>query len=273
MGLPILTPWADNVLRSATISLLDGSLNSEFPLASLVDGDQTEACQLTTPEGMFAFDLLSATALGLFAVLHHNIPAGTVVKLRGYSAAPTDENTAHQVEVSVTVGAIEASGFRPNFWFNVAAVTSNAYQYWAVVVPTGSALNLIIGECWASATQREIPNGIQLGSRLGLDVETIRHQTYGGLGLKARKDTPVEVFDARLIATDDDGAEWAEIRDFFLELNGASSIALLIPDADDTEVHQVELLQGSLRGSGQGAEIYGDIAFSLRECSRGLVWD
>lgn len=270
MGLPLLSAWGQNVARDATLTAPDGTVDADFPLASLVDGDQTEACKFTTTTGLILLSFGSSVHLALLALLHHNLIADLDIELRAYASAPTSLADAADLTIAATVGALEVDGFRPNLWFDVDAESPAAsYQYWGIAFPNANDQNLIIGEIWADTAKREVVNGMRVGATLGPAVQSVRHMTYGGLALKAQQATRTEKFTAGFIGS---WSEVASIRNWFLRSAGRSGVSLLIPYDGEPDVHLVECESDEIAITALGADVF-EMSCTFRELSRGLAWD
>jgi hypothetical protein len=272
MGVPLISPWtAQGDLRSATITALTGTVDALYPLTNLVDGSMPDACHFTTTSGMILFDLGSAKHIAWLAIHHHNFQAALAVKLRGYTSAPTNEATAAQIEISPKVAVQAAAGdnLRNDIWFDVDSVSAVAsYRYWALVLPT-NASTLWIGEVTAALTQTLAPRWFVLGDVERDHFATIRLKTYGGLYLRAAKETRVVYFDGQFVVNQ--ASEVATIKDWFRSLQGDLYPLVVIPDIEAGDAYFC-MLDMNDNDQQHADSVVKTFSWRITELSKGLAW-
>ena len=115
----------DNVASEATITAQSGTVDTEYPLANLVDENPAKPAKLTTTTGRIMFDFGSAQTIQLIALIHTNLDAGLTVKIQ---ANATDSWGSPSVDLAITIPTVPADSYPLNLWLDLSGSTYS-YHY------------------------------------------------------------------------------------------------------------------------------------------------
>jgi hypothetical protein len=262
-----LWTWASNLGLTATLSSRGGTVDSDFPLAQLRDGDPAVACRCSTKKIEIVFQFASPVHVSACALIHHNLDAGGQIHLKGYA----DIDGAAGFDQAFTIGAIEGDGYRPDAWLDVDAVAPSAsYQYWTVDARyADNSQNLAFGEIFLAGTPEDLPRWLRIGDEPAEEwPNQIEHLTDGGTSLRAEKGFRRTTIVGSMLVT---AEELPAMRAWALKLRGRLKPLLLAPNRARPDVY-LSLLD-TLKWSRPSVEggIY-EIPLPFRQLSRGLVW-
>jgi hypothetical protein len=261
-----LWTWANNLGLSATLSSRGGTIDSDFPLTQLRDGDPAMACRCTTKQIEILYSFAAPVHVSACALIHHNLDAGAQIHLKGYS----DINTTAGFDRAFTIGAIDGDGYRPDAWLDVDATAPSAsYQYWGVdATYADNSANLAFGEIFLAGTPTDLPRWLRIGDEPAETWSQIEHLTDGGSSLRAEKGFRIATITGSVIVQ---ASELDAMRAWVVSLRGRLKPLLLVPNRDRAEVYLG--LFDSLKWSRPSVEggVY-EIPLAFRQLSRGLVW-
>jgi hypothetical protein len=261
-----LWTWTNNLGLNATLSSRGGTVDSDFPLAQLRDGDPAVACRCITKQIEIIFQFASPVHVSACALIHHNLDAGAQIHLKGYA----DIDDAAGFDRAFTIGAIEGDGYRPDAWVDVDATAPSAsYQYWTVDARyVDNSQNLAFGEIFLAGTPVDLPRWLRIGDEPAEQWDQIEHLTDGGTSLRAEKGfRRVTITGSVYVVAE----ELAAMRAWALALRGRLKPLLLVPNRARADVYLslFDTLKWS-RPSVDGG-VY-EIPLAFRQLSRGLVW-
>jgi hypothetical protein len=133
-----------NIVTSlATITLPLGtlSLNPDYQLPSLYDGNPAKPCLIVGPAEIL-FDWGSARRIDGFSLPHHNLAAGSEVNVE---LNATNSWGSPTISVPLVIGPIYRDGHRASPWLDLrdaAGYTPTGFRYGRVDIPQGVTIKL-----------------------------------------------------------------------------------------------------------------------------------
>lgn len=168
---------SDNVAGNATITVQTGTVDSDYPLANLVDDNPAKPAKLTTTTGRIVFDFGSAQTLQLIALIHTNLDAGLTVKIQ---ANATDSWGSPSVDLAITIPTVPDDDYPINPWLDLSG-SAYSYRYWAIYISGTNSAAVAIGEVWMQATKRSFTRNILWGCEEMEVRPSVEHATTYGV--------------------------------------------------------------------------------------------
>lgn len=163
---------SDNQLSSATLTNPTNGSASGYALTDLYNGNPAfgwHASAASTFYILLDFGAVLGRAVKLIGFHNHNFDDGVVLTIQGNA---TDSWGAPTVNSTVTVPAVNADGFRTDFyWLN--ASQSSSLRYWRIGTTTTNSAAWILGQLWVSNTIRYLPFD-QMQMNPGLSIKRVR---------------------------------------------------------------------------------------------------
>lgn len=165
---------ADQVADNATITLDTGTIDTDYPIANLTDGNLGKPCKLTTKTGAWTFDFGAAQRVDYVVLGPHNLDAALTVKIQGNASASWATPT---VDTTITIPAAADDGQRITAWKDLTGVTGYAtggFRYWRLHVSGTNTANVAIGEVWLGALKRVFATDMGRNYRWAFHVDERR---------------------------------------------------------------------------------------------------
>lgn len=162
MGVLFYTRPSDNVLGDlldSAFSVESGGEDAGFPAENLGDLNVAKPAKLTNPTGRWEFDLGSAIAIDVVALIHHNLDAGITVKVQANTVAATWG--APPLDETIVIPALTLDRHSVNPFKDLTGVSPRTFRFWAIQIATANAFNPTIGEVVLASSFRSFAKNFQ----------------------------------------------------------------------------------------------------------------
>jgi hypothetical protein len=259
--------YSDNVAPDATLSVVSGVEDADYPIANLVDRNPALAAKFTTTTVRIVFTFAAAQRIDVAALIHHNLDAGlSNVRIEGNAAnawgAPTFSAT-------FTIPAYHEDGMPVNPWLDLTAqpgYSADGFQYWSIVCASVNSAAIAIGDVWLGATKRTLVRNIEWGSEESDEWPAIVHETDFGVKTVYPFGTKRRTLTGKLKTTD---AGLAALRAFHRDSFGLARPVLVVEDPSVNDAMLVRIVTPRLAVTRMFLDL-NEVPFAVEELSRGL---
>lgn len=209
MAKPIHTYPGDEVGGAATVSLSTGTADANYPVSNIKDTNPALAF-LTSSSGTdvdVLWDNGSATDVQVFSMHHHNIPAGTNVRIQRNAA---NSWGAPSMDVAVTIAAYPNPGLPLPVAIDLtlqAGYSGAGFRYTRLHVPS-IAQKVGVGSALLWNAKRQTVRGLRFPMRPIEQQPTRKWKTHTGVANKYRHGFRLRAIEGTIRTTNTDFASW-----------------------------------------------------------------
>lgn len=259
---------SDNLAPSATITARAGStIDAAYPAANLVNINPAKPGKLAETSGGWVFDFGTAVTINLAAIIHHNIAAGSNVRIQANSSDDWDGSPATPFDVAFTIGTYREDGFPLNPWLDLTALGAHSYRYWSIVVVTAQTNPVAIGEIVLATSARTFTKNLAPGLSDDEDHPIVEHRTDHGVSTVYDLGTTWRSWSGEMPVVSDAGVN--AVRALARDARGRARPFVFIPDPAVNDAWYVRL-----GVSAQSVTRYlmnvSQVPIAFQEVSRGL---
>lgn len=257
---------SDQVADDATITVQTGTIDAEYPLAGLTDGNPAKPTKLNETSGAFLFTFGAAQRIDLIAIPHHNLTAGLEVRIQGNAA---DAWGAPTFNALITIPAWRSDGWPVGPWLDLRSdpnYSVGGFQYWRLAIVGVNAAPVALGQVWLGAEFRELSPNISWGSQDGEFHKITEHETDFGVVLSYDFGLLRRTLSGELDAPD---ATRDLVLDWWRSSNGRARPFILCPSGDVNEALMVRWADMKIDTTRVVTD-RNTMALAFQEVSRGL---
>lgn len=257
---------ADQVADNATITVQTGTVDPEYPVTNLVDGNPAKPAKILETSGAWKFAFTGAQRIDFLAIPHHNLTAGLEVRIQGNAA---DAWGAPTLNALITIPAWRTDGWPVGPWLDLTGVAGYAvggFQYWRLVVVGVNAAPVAIGQVWLGAALRTLSPNLSWGAREGEFHKITEHETDFGVVLSYDFGLLRRTLTGEVDATD---AAKTAVLTWWQSTNGRARPTIIVPDGTVNEALMVRWAEPKIDVTRNVID-RNTIPLAFQEVSRGL---
>jgi len=260
MSVPFYVPWADNLLRQATLTV--DAEDAEFPIANVIDGNPGWPFKCPNTTVAIVAEFPSAVAAGVAAAIHHTLGNATVLRIQGNT---TNSWTTPPLNVAFPTRSGLVGGYRENALADFRALGAS-YKFYRFVVSAANAVPIWFGQLWLGPATPFHDNFRYEGYGHTRMTTVLENLTYAEVSLRLKKGFMRDVQAGTVRGS---YAETATYFDMFQALEGLAEPILVVADPDNPVASMALLDQPEIQRAMADVEAY-DVTLRFRELSKGL---
>jgi hypothetical protein len=224
----------DNLLRAATITA--SAEDSVYVASRIADGDPTLVAKLTTTTGWWKGALAGASSITSFLLFNHNLDENLEVYVE---ANTSDSFGSPPLKIAVPIGPRDEMNFTSDIWVPVPAnLIAGAYTHVRLSVVGANGANVILGQLFVAAADRELPD-VLAGYSDDLVIPVDEDRTAAGVPLAVPLGTRYGLIAGRIVTDEPEDVD--TLRSLQLAVKGRSTGFPLVLDTDGDLAEWVKL--------------------------------
>lgn len=166
---------SDDLAKIYSPTLVDGTVDPNYPLSNLSNDNLGLPTKFTTPHIRLVWDLLSAQVLQLPVFMHWNVDSGATALFQAHTASSWG---SPDLSTAITVNAPGQHGYVPFSWLDRSLLAAKRYVSLSI---TGAAANIVLGGIWLGATLRSVTHNPRWGVQQPIGMDTVVVDTNFGV--------------------------------------------------------------------------------------------